>query len=1215
MKKILEKVFGTASERQTKKIDPIVDTINDLYTEFIELPDDEFKNQTIQFRRRITEQTLHLHLKLIEIDKEIEQLEESDELVNLMYRREQIDNEIFEIEQSFLEELLPEAFAAVKATCQKLIGTEFNIMGEKLVWDMVPFDVQLIGATILHQGRVTEMATGEGKTLVATMPLYLNALALNHKWVEIAIKFYGEDISKWDFQPFESEEGEIVPPGKGVHLVTVNDYLARRDAQWMDMIYNFLGITVGVIHEGIQPHTPERRAQYCKDIVYGTNNAFGFDYLRDNMAISPKGVVQRELYYAIIDEVDSILIDEARTPLIISGPVQSTISEHFKKWNSAVRHIVSAQSRESASLINESRQFWAKSKTLETEGKGGDADSIKAKAATQLLMVKRSNPKNPQFLKLIKEPDILKSINHEEAIHIRDKNMNELDEKLYFAVDEFEHSINLTDKGRNELARFSKADPEIFTLPDIAEELSQIEGNEELSEKVMTEMKSKLNKRFAERSEINHAISQLLKGYVLFAKDVDYVVQDDKVIIVDEFTGRLMAGRRYSEGLHQALEAKESVHVEGETQTYATITIQNYFRMYRKLAGMTGTALTESSEFWEIYKLEVISIPTNRPVRREDCNDQVYLTRKEKFDSVIDDIAYYHKRNQPVLVGTVSVEVSEMLSRMLKRKQIPHSVLNAKYHEKEAHIITLAGQPGAVTIATNMAGRGTDIKLGMGLVKAYKLVFEPILLRIAKEIEEGKSFLLVTESREVLRNLAELAKYEGIEFREFNLRENSPNTIAKYLSNAGNVAIFSGSSGFVLAESIPKGNFERINFPKPKCALLTHTIDQWTCPENPKECIKKGVPCGLHIIGTERHNARRIDNQLRGRAGRQGDPGSSRFMVSLQDDLMRLYAGGDRAYNMIKRLNPPEGEPIEHTIISRQIAGAQKRVEIQNFAIRKRALEHDDVMNKHREVIYSLRHRILFGNNLKPDFKKFIFEFCEFLVENYTDSRRPPESWDWAGLSEEFTNVFLLRYNPEDTEHESDSLVEELYELAIKAYNMKEYILSEENCRLLEKLVMLKTLDNLWMEHLRSLDDIKESSYLMAYAQKDPIVEYKMQSFEAFGILMDDLRKQTLYTFFHAQVALPEAPRRRIPTRITHQESDGYGVAASAQMAQKLLGSQDRKSKFQSPHGIKSPGRQNSRMGPIQKTQTIRKGRKIGRNEPCPCGSGKKYKHCCGKNV
>ncbi|MCD6595853.1 preprotein translocase subunit SecA [bacterium] len=1218
MAKILEKIFGTSSQRQVKKIMPLLDEIDEFYEEYHSISDDELRSKTILFRKKLISELLDFHKEIIEIDSEIAKCDDIDEIEQFRDEREKIEDELYIRESEILDEIMPEAFAVVKETCRRLVGTEFNLMENKVVWDMIPYDVQILGAIILHRGNIAEMATGEGKTLVATMPLYLNALAINHNWFELALNKWGENIDDWQFIPLTDEKNsETITPGRGAHLVTVNDYLARRDASWMGQIYNYLGLTVGVIYEGIEPYTPRRKAQYFTDISYGTNNAFGFDYLRDNMAVSPDNVVQREHFYSIIDEVDSVLIDEARTPLIISGPVESTISEQFKKWNPAVRHLASQQARFSARLISEGKKLWDKATMLDEEGKGKDANIAFQEATLKFLLVKRSTPKNPQFLKLIKQPEIFKSANRLEGEYQTNKKISELDEQLYFSVDERENSINLTDKGRDELGRYANVDKEVFILPDIADEFSQLEGDESLSEKDKQSKKEKIYKNYSERGEINHAITQLLKAYIMFAKDVDYVIQQGKVVIVDEFTGRLMPGRRYSEGLHQALEAKENVRVEGETQTYATITLQNYFRMYHKLAGMTGTAATEANELWEIYKLDVVTVPTNRPVRREDYNDRIYLTRKEKFNAVIDEIELYHKQALPVLVGTVSVDTSELLKRMLDRRKIPSSVLNAKHHEKEAEIVARAGQPYAVTIATNMAGRGTDIKLGVGIVKAYKLVFEPIVKKIVSEVEQGKSFLLVAENGEVTRNLVQICKDEYLEFKEFNLRDNAPETVSKYLSERGKVAIF---SGFELSKAIPSGDYEIKLFPKPNCALYTKISDEWTCPANPKECFAGAIPCGLHIIGTERHEARRIDNQLRGRAGRQGDPGASRFFLSLQDDLMRLYAGGDRAYNMIKRLNPPEGEPIEHKIISGQISKAQKRVEGQNFSIRKRLLEYDDVMNRQREVIYSMRKNILFGKNLKPEYKRFIKEFCEDLVDDYTDADRPPESWDWKIMSEEFTKIFLVKYNPDDPSHPSENLVEEIYQTALGAYNLKENFIGDDVTRRLERAAMLATIDQLWKEHLRALDDIKEGSYLMAYAQKDPLIVYKKEAFDAFEKLIYDIRGETLMKFFHARVVAPTGTKRQAPLRAMHSGVEGYGAAETAAMAQRVFGkgAQDRAENPTSGNAptplMNLPNKSaKAHQNNSGKPRPIRRGKKIGRNDPCPCGSGKKYKNCCGK--
>lgn len=1128
---LLKKIFGTSSERQIKKVLPIVEQINEIFERLREVPDEELKGSTTRFRKGLVRHTLEYHKKIIEIDEQIAKCESAEELETLRTDKENAEKELYNAQQEYLDRILPEAFAVVKEVCRRLVGTEYQVLGHKYVWDMVPFDVQLTGAIMLHRGKVAEMATGEGKTLVATMPLYLNSLAIYHPWVPIALKLWGEDIEKWDFKPFQLSDGSIIPPGRGVHLVTVNDYLAKRDAAWMGPIYQYLGITVGVIHEDIEAKSQQRKIQYLADITYGTNNAFGFDYLRDNMSVHPLESVQREHYYAIVDEVDSILIDEARTPLIISGPVTSTISEKYRSWNVPVSRLVQKQVSMSAKLLSEAQKLWEQAQELESEGKNKEANEKRHEAAVKFLMVKKSTPKNPQFLKLIKEPDILKSVDAVESEYVADSKMGgdkmqKLDEELYIAIDEHERSVNLTDKGRLELAKLANTQQDIFILPNYDELIAQIQSDETIDEKEKQKRLQEVSKTFAERSEINHSISQLLKAYIMFARDVDYVVQEGKVIIVDEFTGRLMPGRRYSEGLHQALEAKEGVKVEGETQTYAQITLQNYFRMYRKLAGMTGTAMTEASEFWEIYKLDVVSIPTNRPVRRIDFNDQVYMTRAEKFNAVMNEIQFYHSRGQPVLVGTTSVEVSETLSRMLSRKKIQHSVLNAKYHEKEAEIVATAGQPGNVTIATNMAGRGTDIKLGVGVVKAYEYVFRPILEKIAEDISKGKSYLLVGEDAQATLNLEHIARSIGLSPKVFSFRDHKPADISSYLSRRGQVAIF---EGFELATHIPKGEYCITKFFAPRCAILTDDRDEFTCPQNPKECTKIGVPCGLHIIGTERHESRRIDNQLRGRAGRQGDPGSSRFFLSLQDDLMRLYAGGDRAYSMLKRLNPPEGQPIEHPLITRQIAAAQKRVETMNFGIRKRLLEYDDVMNRQRDVIYSLRRNILSGTNVLPEFKRMMWQFCEKLVDKYTDPNSPAENWDWDGLSQEFSEVFLVRIKKEDISDTTKNLVEELYEVAERAHKLKENIIGAEDCRKLERIALLISIDILWMENMRGLDDIKEGSYLAAYAQKDPLIEYKREAFSSFEKLMDDIVKETLTKFFHAPVVNPA--RQPSPTR------------------------------------------------------------------------------------
>ncbi|UCF63818.1 MAG: preprotein translocase subunit SecA, partial [bacterium] len=762
---LVSKFFGTKNEREMKKIWPVVDIINQHFEIFKNLSDEELQQKTEEFRQRLT----------------------ADET---------------------LDDILPEAFAVVKETCRRMLGKKWIVTGYEIEWDMVPFDVQLIGGYALHHGRIAEMATGEGKTLVATMPLYLNALE-----------------------------------GKGAHLVTVNDYLAQRDGEWMGEIFKFLGLSVGIILN--QMNSQQRREAYACDITYGTNNEFGFDYLRDNMAVSPDDIVQvRGHNYAIVDEVDNILIDEARTPLIISGPLD--VSTHtYDEVRTLVDRLVREQTRYVNSLIAEAEKLL-------------EEDQVET-AAVKLLISQHGAPKNRRLQKLYQQQGIRKMVFDMESNFMRDKKLHEITEQLYYAIDEKSHVIDLTDKGRNFL---SPSNPEEFVLPDLPEEFSAIDEDDSIDAMEKVERKNKIQNEYIQKNEKNHNISQLLKAYSLFEKDVDYVVTDGKVMIVDEFTGRIMHGRRYSDGLHQALEAKENVKIERETQTLATITLQNYFRMYDKLAGMTGTAETEAAEFWDIYKLDVVVIPTNKPIRRIDSNDVIYRTKREKYNAVIDEIERLNRAGRPILLGTISVEVSETLSRMLKRRGIPHNVLNAKFHKQEAEIIKQAGQKGSVTIATNMAGRGTDIKLGKGVIKC-----------------EGGCYLKDTGGREVPADL---------------------------------------------------------------------DID----------ACKEDVPCGLQIVGTERHESRRIDRQLRGRSGRQGDPGGSRFFLSLEDDLMRLF-GSDRMISIMDRLGAKEGEVITHRMVTRAIEKAQKRVEMQNFSIRKHLLEYDDVMNKQREVIYARRRKAL----------------------------------------------------------------------------------------------------------------------------------------------------------------------------------------------------------------------------------------------------------------
>ncbi|MGB8657063.1 MAG: preprotein translocase subunit SecA [Candidatus Zixiibacteriota bacterium] len=1046
---LITKIFGSKHERDVKKIWPLVAEINQFHEVCQSLSDEELQAKTQEFKQRIKEKTDQLEQQLDALKGEFAGINthglSEEERVAIRLHREallqqvkEVREEIKKIEQETLNEILPEAFAVVKETCRRLVGKKWEVCGMEIEWDMIPYDVQLIGGVVLHQGKISEMATGEGKTLVATMPIYLNALS-----------------------------------GKGVHLVTVNDYLARRDSEWMGQIYKFLGLTVGCIQNEMD--NAQRKIQYDCDITYGTNNEFGFDYLRDNMAIRTEDRVQRGYNYAIVDEVDSVLIDEARTPLIISGPVSSDVTQSYME----MRPLVEQLFRKQAVLVN---KLVAEGEELLSQGK-------EYEAGIKLLTAQRGAPKNKKLMKLQKEPGVKKLIQGAELDFMRNKNLHELDELLYFSIDERENSINLDEMGRSLL---SPQDQALFVIPDITEGIHEIDSDDSLSADEKLKRKERLYQLHAERSEKNHSISQLLKAFSLFEKDVEYVVQEGKVLIVDEFTGRLMPGRRYSDGLHQAIEAKEGVKVEGETQTFATITLQNFFRLYDKLAGMTGTAVTEAGELWEIYKLDVTTIPTNESVRRIDYDDMVYRTRREKYNAIIDEIAGLHQAGRPVLVGTVSVEVSETLSRMLKRRGIPHSVLNAKYHQQEAEIVSRAGQAGTVTIATNMAGRGTDIKLGSGVVK------DPRCRLITPDREEGCPYL------------------------------------------------------------------EELN-----------------CPDN--------VPCGLRIIGTERHEARRIDRQLRGRSGRQGDPGSSRFFLSLEDDLMRLF-GSDRIASIMDRLGAQEGEVIRHSLVTRAIERAQKRVEAQNFGIRKHLLEYDDVMNQQREVIYDRRLAVLEGADLREDVLDLIKTVISFTVDAHTGEKTYPEEWDWVGLKQDILKTFLVdvKFGQKDlVALRQEDLKENLYKMALQVYEHKEKMLGEELMRQLERYAMLRTIDETWKEHLYDIDQLKTGIGLRAYGQRDPLIEYKKEAFTLFTDMLQSIDAETLELIFKLQIAEKERPKRESPERemrAIHQSTVGMGLSETSQ-AEEV-----------------APG----------KPQPVRVGKKVGRNDPCPCGSGKKYKKCCG---
>lgn len=1011
----LKKLFGTKSDRDYRKQLPVIEAINGHAESYYSFGENDFREKTRVLKARVA------------------------------------DGED-------LDSILPEAFGVVKAGCRFLVGRTWDVCGIDVKWEMVPYDVQLAGAIVLHQGSIAEMATGEGKTLVATMPLYLNALA-----------------------------------GKGVHLVTVNDYLARRDSEWMGQLYGLLGLEVGCIQSNMS--NEERKKAYDADITYGTNNEFGFDYLRDNMKTRKDDKVQREHNFAIVDEVDSVLIDEARTPLIISGPVTaSESSELFGKLRPKVERVVDLQGK----LLNTLLSFIEKNLDEEDE-----QDAV----ARALLKVTRGDPKNKRLLKIKKEPGVDRMISQIEADLMREKVLHELDEELYFAIDEKGNTINLTDKGRDALA---PEDREQFVLPDLSEEIQEIDDDESLDPPSRLKKKDEAYRQYARKSDAIHNFNQLLKAYTLFERDVEYIVDNDRVIIIDEFTGRAMPGRRFSDGLHQALEAKERVKIEGETQTLATITLQNYFRMYDKLAGMTGTAATEAAEFHKIYTLDVSEIPTNESVRRIDYDDQIYRTKREKYNSIVDEIVRQHERGLPVLVGTVSVEVSELISRLLKRRGINHNVLNAKYHQKEAEIVAQAGKAGSVTIATNMAGRGTDIKLGPGVVRCDSC---------------------------------------GIE------------------------------SG---ATSWKTKNGETVN---------------------PQECASD-VPCGLHIIGTERHEARRIDRQLRGRAGRQGDPGASLFYLSLEDDLMRLFGGSQRISNLMDRMGLEEGEVITHRLVTRAIEKAQQRVENYNFEIRKRLIDYDDVMNRQREAIYGRRGEIIEAEDPRTIVEEMIDDVVESKFEQYIDVSQHPEEWAVADLLADLESTFLFAFPPLDGDQSDlgqEELLEHIRRCSREALDSRERFLGEELgsenvVKEFEKYVLLQTIDERWMDHLHELDYLKEGIHFRAYAQKDPLVEYKKEAFGLFAELNATIDNDALHAFFHARIAARRrAPRDLSSARAVHQDAGVYAMQQSGMAATPAT-----------EQALRQPGGESA---PRPQRRTAEK---VRRNDPCPCGSGKKYKKCCG---
>jgi preprotein translocase subunit SecA len=1093
LKRVINAVLGSRHERERKKIQPIVDEINEQWARLKRVSDDELRGQTAKLREVIRQRTEAL-------EKRVAELRDAKRDAVDAIERDKIDNdlsgadgrggaegELREAIAETLDEILPEAFATAREAARRLCGTTVNVTGRELIWDMVPYDVQLMGGIQLHLGKIAEMATGEGKTLVATLPLYLNALA-----------------------------------GKGAHLVTVNQYLARRDAQWMGHLYTYLGLTVGCLDD-TEPGTLERRAAYWADITYGTNNEFGFDYLRDNMVNSLDQRVQRPHAFAIVDEVDSVLIDEARTPLIISGPVGNENDAIYFEHNAAVARVVRRQTELVNALVGEAERALEKGDTHE--------------AALLLYKAQMGNPKARRLMKVLQEPGNKQLVQKMELEHISDKRLpaskqtyRDIEENLLFVLDEKGHSVHLTDQGGEFM---SPNQPDAFVLPDLSLDVHRIDHDTSLSAEERIAERRQVEIEYATRAERLNIVHQLLRAHALYERDVNYVVQDGEVLIVDEFTGRTMPGRRWSEGLHQAVEAKEGVVVKGETQTMATTTIQNYFRMYDKLAGMTGTAETEESEFFQIYKLEVAVIPTNRPMVREDRHDLVYKTRREKYNAIVTETQRLHGLGFPVLVGTTSVEASETLSKLFSRAGLQHNVLNAKYHQREAEIVAGAGQPGAVTIATNMAGRGTDIKLGDHVVDPKP------------------------------------SKVKDPDGKEINVMEIG----------------------------------------------------------------------GLHIIGSERHESRRIDRQLRGRSGRQGDPGSSQFFLSLEDDLMRLF-GSERIASLMDKMGAQEGEVLSHSLITRSIEGAQKRVELQNFQARKRLLDYDDVMNQQREVIYSLRSFALDGGEeLKGEALKMIDKAIMHRVDTALAEYEDAAHWDFDLLRQDLLMHYLVHVpeyeNPDLRPTDEASAQAAAVTAAKKAFWAKLESLdtfrdeagNAYGPRLLS-LVMLNVLDEKWKDHLYDLDQLRNAIHYRSWGQLDPLVEYKQEAYKMFVDLMNDIYNTFTERFLKVQLVVeeppppPPPPRAEKPTKrynalgiledIPSEEPVPVGVEAAVDIGPSEPSQQKPVAARKDPT-IVGAGRlrslNNDRPAAPVDWSTV------GRNDPCPCGSGKKFKKCHGANM
>ena len=1085
---VFKKIFGTKADRDMKQLKPMLNKVLAAYTDIDKLSDDELRARCDNLKAVIRERIASDEARIAAIRDELETEIPVDKKEALATESDKLVKKVDETIETVLEEILPEAFAIMKSTARRfkenaqirVKATDFDrdlsttkdfvtidgdyaiwqnhwmAGGNEITWDMVHYDVQLIGGIVLHQGKIAEMATGEGKTLVATLPVFLNALA-----------------------------------GKGVHVVTVNDYLSKRDSEWMGPLYMFHGLSVDCIDKH-QPNSEARRKAYACDITFGTNNEFGFDYLRDNMAVSMRDLVQRKHHFAIVDEVDSVLIDDARTPLIISGPVPRGDDQQFMEFKPYVERLYNSQKSLITSLLNEAKKLIA-------EGNEKDGGVL-------LFRAFKGYPKYKPLIKFLSEPGMKQLLQKVENYYIQDneKEMPFITDELYFVINEKQHSVDMTDKGRD-LITGNLSDPKFFILPDVGAAIAEVQKNLEMTAEEKQAKKDEIMADFAIKSERVHTVNQLLKAYTMFDKDIDYVISEDgKIKIVDEQTGRIMEGRRWSDGLHQAVEAKENVKIEAATQTFATITLQNYFRMYHKLAGMTGTAETEAGEFWSIYKLDVVVIPTNRPIARIDANDLIYKTKKAKFDAVINKVVELTAQGRPVLVGTTDVETSELLSRMLRMRGIQHQVLNAKQHAREAEVVAHAGQKSTVTIATNMAGRGTDIKLS----------------------DEVKA--------------------------------------------AG----------------------------------------------------------GLAIIGTERHDSRRVDRQLRGRAGRQGDPGSSVFYVSLEDKLMRLF-GSERIAGVVDKLGMQDDEALEAPMLSSSIERAQKKVEENNFGIRKRLLEYDDVMNSQREVVYTKRRNALSGERVEIDVMNMMQDTAEILAEK-------AEDLDYESFSETVMSALSIDLGFDEAFFEkakAKEMAEKLYEhiaqtykrridaMVVKAFpiikevyekqgaiyqniaipisdgrkmmtlsvNLKKAYESEgkEIARSLSKSITLYQIDEHWKEHLRDMDDLKQSVQNATYEQKDPLLVYKFESFNLFSKMLEDLNKDVLSFLLRAFIPLRDASQAQAPAPVQHKPDN-------MQTSRTDL--------------VTNSGEPKSKM-PVHVDKTV------GRNDPCPCGSGKKYKNCHGKGL